>query len=149
MPLNVQYCWPHNSDYIFLIKRNPNYKSKQVSQSPGVFSLHPAFPHQSPFLSLSTCPRVFLVSVRSTAVSQFASLSLSLFLYTSLRGCSSPFLSLSTCLYSVSRTNPFIFRQPWYNLKRFVFYHMTHSCRFSPLHPDTLNSNTYRPLLVM
>ncbi|XP_022180421.1 uncharacterized protein LOC111040722 [Myzus persicae] len=30
VPLNVQCCWPPNSDYIFIIKRNPNYKSKQV-----------------------------------------------------------------------------------------------------------------------
>lgn len=30
MPLNVQYCWPYRSDFIFLLKRNPNYQSKKV-----------------------------------------------------------------------------------------------------------------------
>lgn len=31
MPLNVQCRWPPGSDYIFLLKRNPNYKPKKVS----------------------------------------------------------------------------------------------------------------------
>lgn len=31
MPLNVQCRWPPGTDYIFLLKRNPNYKPKKVS----------------------------------------------------------------------------------------------------------------------
>ncbi|XP_050529186.1 uncharacterized protein LOC126898831 [Daktulosphaira vitifoliae] len=33
LPLKVQCCWPFDSDYYFLLKRNLNYKSKQAQKS--------------------------------------------------------------------------------------------------------------------